>query len=560
MSQVIPRLLLLAATGAVLRVQCHPRVVQLQRHIVAHARGSAPTLLSALQWEQLQDYSNVQYTGELELGRPSQTLQLVFDTGSSDLWVADGHFSFAKSYTWQEGDVKNQSIQYGKGNVQGYSAFDYVCLPTSPGPPLCVAEQSLLLATVIEDMYVKNIDGVLGLAFPALSKSNGSFLSNLNREFQDLSFAISLQDGPGSFVAFGERLDVLQMTRSKVGPAADQATIPVEEAVIGPHGQPMPGWWLVRMWVKVVPRSAAHVRLYWYKRLRRPAFCRMLLLLLASCCCWKFSASFRRRSSYCAKLGCCLCGANSLCAALASLLVLIVVLFFLVRCSRFNQEVYAALDTGTSLLVLPRVDYELVTELMLGDHLQDSCHNKHDFVVCSCDIAESIQPLLLDIGGMQVVLEARDVLLGIQSHPDEQEECVIGLTPSEFPIWVLGDIFLRKVVVVHNYQQRTLTILPCCSPGNGAAASAFLPITGANFAAAHYQGAAMVAAAIAAAVAVAVTAMWASRAAWARLPHEPRAQAHALNWRHLTSEAGSATPWLSPGSTSGSCYWALPGA
>ncbi|RCN25169.1 hypothetical protein ANCCAN_29120, partial [Ancylostoma caninum] len=90
--------------------------------------------------EGLSDYSNAQYYGTVQIGTPPQTFQLLFDTGSSNLWVpcknckasdlaCDFHkkFDCKKSKTCTETNQPFE-IQYGSGSMKGVVDNDVVCV------------------------------------------------------------------------------------------------------------------------------------------------------------------------------------------------------------------------------------------------------------------------------------------------------------------------------------------------------------------------------------------------------------------------------------------------
>lgn len=92
----------------------------------------------------LHDLKNAQYYGKVTIGTPGQDFQVVFDTGSSDLWVpskecttksancaAKTTFDKDKSSTYSEpekGQLSDFSIMYGSGAVSGKYAVDTTCV------------------------------------------------------------------------------------------------------------------------------------------------------------------------------------------------------------------------------------------------------------------------------------------------------------------------------------------------------------------------------------------------------------------------------------------------
>eukprot|EP00584_Thalassiosira_punctigera_P008969 CAMPEP_0172527268 /NCGR_PEP_ID=MMETSP1067-20121228/1999_1 /TAXON_ID=265564 ORGANISM="Thalassiosira punctigera, Strain Tpunct2005C2" /NCGR_SAMPLE_ID=MMETSP1067 /ASSEMBLY_ACC=CAM_ASM_000444 /LENGTH=448 /DNA_ID=CAMNT_0013310977 /DNA_START=13 /DNA_END=1359 /DNA_ORIENTATION=- len=147
----------------------------------------------------LKDLENAQYYGTLKIGTPHpQEFNMVFDTGSADLWVPGRScaansknchgkkaFDKAASTSFSEvpvGSLSNFSIEYGSGKVKGKFVRDTVTVAedyTVDDQTFAVVDSTDGLKDVYKD---SKFDGVIGLAFDKLSsmgQGEKTFVSNL---------------------------------------------------------------------------------------------------------------------------------------------------------------------------------------------------------------------------------------------------------------------------------------------------------------------------------------------------------------------------------------------
>merc|ERR1711988_480477 len=136
-------LLLALAAEALIRVPLfkHNKTAAQEMREAGYTYTGRPETLEMLGADSItfQDYENAQYYGPLTIGTPPQSFNVVFDTGSSNLWVPSktgfhplnfhSKYDSSKSSTY----VKNGTsfaIRYGSGSLTGFVSEDTVNLGT----------------------------------------------------------------------------------------------------------------------------------------------------------------------------------------------------------------------------------------------------------------------------------------------------------------------------------------------------------------------------------------------------------------------------------------------
>jgi hypothetical protein len=124
------------------------------------------------------DYDDMVYVSQISIGTPAQTFDVIFDTGSADLWIPDTSctglacrsktkFDSSKSSTYKKVSG-TWTIHYGTGSAKGFEGLDEVCFT---GTSLCLSQQRFGQATSIASFFAEQpIDGICGMAFKAISQ------------------------------------------------------------------------------------------------------------------------------------------------------------------------------------------------------------------------------------------------------------------------------------------------------------------------------------------------------------------------------------------------------
>ncbi|TRZ12235.1 hypothetical protein HGM15179_014862 [Zosterops borbonicus] len=187
----------------------------LESFLEQHPYNLAAKYFPGIAVEALENYMDDEYFGTISIGTPPQEFTVVFDTGSSNLWVPSvfcsspacrnhNRFNPGESSTFLSTN-DTLFIAYGTGSMTGVLGYDTVNVAG-----INVHNQIFGLAETEpgDFFYYTPFDGILGLAFPSIASSGATpvFDNMMMENLVDrnlFSVYLSRNSQGGSFVLFG---------------------------------------------------------------------------------------------------------------------------------------------------------------------------------------------------------------------------------------------------------------------------------------------------------------------------------------------------------------------
>jgi len=165
--------------------------------------------------KKLNNFFNTQITSKLHFGSEKKPFNLIFDSGSSWVWVShklcadcgetnEGFDSFA-SDSYKQYSKHLSYLKYGRGMVFGYNSHDQVCLNGDQNGKSCMPEYLFKSVVHERDLDGLQASGIVGLApsseiskaqlfIPSLYKA-GAIKKNLFAMYIDPNGSSKMQVG-----------------------------------------------------------------------------------------------------------------------------------------------------------------------------------------------------------------------------------------------------------------------------------------------------------------------------------------------------------------------------
>jgi hypothetical protein len=318
--------------------------------------------------EPIADFQDECYTGSIKVGTPGITANVIFDTGSSNVWVpnkmprgAVKHiYDHSKSSTYHA-DGREFKIMYGSGPVAGFLSEDVLDFAGVKLQNFSFAEISDTTGLGLSYSH-SPMDGILGLGFSALSVDKiPAPIDALGKILSEKTFSFYLGAGrEKSELVFG---------------GVDKSHYTGELKYVSLNAET---YWQVNLWGLKVGEGSV---------------------------------------------------------------------FGLLHTNN------AIVDSGTSLLAGPQGDVKAMME-KLGITKQ-----QQGLYIASCK--KQYPPVTFTLGGGRFT-KGTEFPLTIEDMTLQRagDECLLGVMPSPEPLWILGDVFMRKYYVQFDWGNKRMGIAP----------------------------------------------------------------------------------------------------
>jgi cathepsin D len=173
MSKLVALALLLVAVSAQTRMPLYRREFSLRRNVHNADRLRTKYGLTGPVPIPIADFLDTQYYGNISIGTPDQYFTVIYDTGSSNLWVPSSKclFCLKKKYDSSASSTyvangKSFAIQYGSGSLSGFLSEDTVAMGD-----LVIPSQTFAEATQEPNIQFQlgQFDGICGMAYGTIS-------------------------------------------------------------------------------------------------------------------------------------------------------------------------------------------------------------------------------------------------------------------------------------------------------------------------------------------------------------------------------------------------------